>query len=300
MELVSHSVSDSPAVTVLVTIYNREEYLAECVDSVLASTWPDMEVLLVDDRSSDGSLAVAQSFAARDNRVRVFTNESNLGDYPNRMRAARLARGRYLKYVDSDDVIYRHSLRIMVEAMESHPAAALALSHSLPEDERPYPWLLQPAEAWRKEFLGDGCLACGPGGAIIRRDAFLECGGFRDWGVLSDTDMWYRMSARWPIVLLQPGLVWWRRHDRQEYSREGAATEYLERGFALVTESLSSAECPLGEADRADAVARARQHHARRLISLALRRGQPRVALQLMRSSGLASFEMLQGLAAYR
>lgn len=292
--------TEQPLVSVLVTIYNREKYLRECVDSILASTWDNFEVILVDDRSTDGSLAIAEELAAGDERIRVSRNDKNLGDYPNRMRAAELAHGRYIKYVDSDDLIYQHGLRIMVEAMEANRDAALGLGHSLPEDECPYPWKLEPEASWRKEFLGDGCFGCGPSGAIIDRERFFETGGFRDWGVLSDADQWYRMSARWPVLLLPPGLVWWRRHDEQEFTKDSAATVYLERGFQLVVETLSSQESPLPQADRAAALDRAKQHHARRLISLAIRRGQPRLALRLMRQSGLAGVELLQGLAAYR
>ena len=65
----------TPAVSVLVTVYNREAYLATCLDSILASTWQDFEVVVVDDVSKDGSVAVAESYAARDQRVGFFRNE---------------------------------------------------------------------------------------------------------------------------------------------------------------------------------------------------------------------------------
>lgn len=287
-----------PIVSVLVTIYNRERWLEACLDSILASTWQDFEVVVVDDGSQDGSAEIAERYAAMDGRIRFLRNEANLGDYPNRMRAAELARGKYLKYVDSDDLIYPHSLAIMVEAMEAHPEAALGLSHSLPEEEEPYPWCLSPEAAWRKQFLGRGCLSCGPTGAIIRREAFVESGGFRDWGVLNDMDLWYLLSARWPVVLLPPGLVWWRRHEGQEFTRDDAAMVYLERGFALTLETLQRAGCPLSEADRQRAIARARQHHARRLLSLARR--HPLLAWKSYRASGLGMRGLLRGLRQYQ
>ncbi|HVF40550.1 MAG TPA: glycosyltransferase family A protein [Gemmatimonadaceae bacterium] len=303
MGLVAPSVTDAggaPVVSVLVTVFNRESFLPACLDSILASTFDDFEVVVVDDLSTDDSYEVALRYAARDKRISVHRNDRNLGDYPNRMRAAAIARGTYLKYVDSDDVIYPTSLAIMVAAMDANWRAALGMSHSLPEDEKPYPWFLEPAESWRKEFLGDGCLGSGPTGAILRRAAFLDAGGFHDWGVLSDTELWYRMSARWPVVLLPPGLVWWRRHEQQEFSRDDAATTYLEKGFALTMHALSLHECPLTETERQRARERARQHHARRLLSLALLRRRPALALRLMRRGGLTGAEMLQGFRSYR
>jgi glycosyltransferase involved in cell wall biosynthesis len=289
----------APLVSVLMTVYNRERYFAAAVESVLAQTMQDFEVIIVDDLSTDGSAGIAEKYAAGEPRVRFLRNERNLGDYPNRMRAAEQARGRYLKYVDSDDLIYRHSLEIMVEAMQAHPDAALALSHSKPEEERPYPWKLTPAEAWRKQFLERGCLDSGPTGAMIRRDAFFDAGGFHDWGVLSDADLWYRLSARWPVLLLPPGLVWWRRHEGQEFTKNDAAIAYLERGFALGVETLSSAECPLTASERQAALERARQRHARRLLSLATRGGQPAQAWRLFRRSGMGFGNLLRGLRRY-
>jgi glycosyltransferase involved in cell wall biosynthesis len=290
----------APRVSVLVTVYNRENYLAACLDSILASTMRDFEVVVTDDRSTDGSMAIAEHYAALDNRIRVYRNERNVGDYRNRMQAARLARGEYLKYVDSDDLIYQHGLAVMVDAMDRNPDAALGLSHSRPEHDSPYPFRLSPHDAWERQFLGDGSMGCGPTGAIIRREEFFEAGGFGDWGVLSDTDMWYRMSARWPLVLLQPGLVWWRRHEQQEFTRNGAGQTYLESGFRLDVAALNSKDSPLTPGETKSALARAKQHHARRLLALSLKRGNPVMGWRLMNKSGLTFSDMVSGLKPYR
>jgi glycosyltransferase involved in cell wall biosynthesis len=285
----------------LITVYNRERYLAETLSYIGNSSFSDFEVIVVDDHSSDGSLKVAHNAAESDSRIRIFQNKSNLGDYPNRMRAASLARGRYLKYVDSDDLIYQHSLAFMVDSMEKYPQAALGLAHSMPEDKSPYPWCLNSEQAYRKHFLGRGCLSCGPTGAIIRRDAFEEVGGFRgEWGVLSDIDLWYRMAARWSTVLLPPGLVWWRRHEGQEFSLGDADIVYLQCGYQLTTEVLRHYENPLSADDRDQALNRATQHFARKLWSLALRQGKATVALELYRKSELSLTDLAKGIRGYQ
>ncbi len=292
--------TDSPRVSVLVTVYNREAYLEACLQSILASSFADFEVVVVDDRSIDASLDVARKVAATDARIRVSQNERNLGDYPNRMHAAELARGTYIKYVDSDDLIYPHGLAVMVEAMDANPHAALALSHSRPEEIEPYPWQLSPREAWKKQFLGDGCMGCGPSGAIMRRDEFFEVGGFGKWGVLSDTETWFRMSARWPLLLLPPGLVWWRRHEAQEFTKDDAARKYLEDGFAITMKALSSRENPMSADETRAATARARQHHARRLLALSITSGHPVRGFQMWRSSGLGLRDVASGFRSYQ
>jgi glycosyltransferase involved in cell wall biosynthesis len=289
----------SPLVSVLVTVYNREKYLAECLDSILASTYADYEVIVVDDRSSDKSAEIARSFVSRDSRVTFHQNDANLGDYGNRLRAASIAQGKYLKYVDADDLIYPHGLEVMVRAMEANPRAQLGISHSRTEDVKPYPWLLTPHESWHKEFLGDGCMGAGPTGAIIGRDAFREIGGFRSWGVLSDTDLWYRMSRRWPIVLLQPGLVWWRRHEDQEFTRDNAEAIYLERGLQLAVETLTAPDIPLTSEERDLALKRIKHRHARRLLSAAMKGRHRGTAIAIIRRSGLSLFDIIAGLRPY-
>lgn len=293
-------IQSQPIVSVLVTVYNRQSYLQATLDSILASSLRDIEVIVVDDRSTDNSLGVAQAMAARDSRIKVVANERNLGDYGNRMKAAALACGRYLKYVDSDDVIYPHALQVMVDALEQYPDANLGLAHSQSDDVEPFPWRLTPQQAWQKQFLGRGCLSCGPTGAIIRRNAFEAIGGFREeWRVLSDIDLWLRLSAHAPVVLVPPGLVWWRRHEGQEFRSGTADMFYLEYGHRLGVEALKSPSCPLGAVELKHAVGRLNQHHARRLISLAIRKRQPFAALRLYRRSTLTLPELLSGFCKY-
>ncbi|MBC7968281.1 MAG: glycosyltransferase family 2 protein [Fuerstia sp.] len=289
-----------PRVSVLVTVYNREAYLAQTLHSILASSLRDFEVIVVDDCSRDQSAAIAENISAEDQRVRVVRNETNLGDYGNRMKAASLACGTYLKYVDSDDLIYPHTLNVMVDAMERNNSVALALSHSLPEDEEPYPWILTPTESFRKHFLGRGCFSCGPTGAIIRRSAFEEVGGFRkEWRVLSDIDLWLRLGACWPVALLPPGLVWWRRHEGQEFSSSGADLTYLELGYELGQQSLQDVKCPLPDVERKTVTRRLRQHYARRLMALAIRKGQIRLAMKLFKKSDLTAMDLMRGFRKY-
>ena len=116
-----------PIVSVLMTAYNREKYLADAVESVLKSTFTDFEIIIVDDCSTDKTSEIAQSLQVKDARVRYIRNEKNLGDYPNRNKAASLARGKYLKYIDSDDAIYPWGLEWMVKMMESFPEAGWGL-----------------------------------------------------------------------------------------------------------------------------------------------------------------------------
>jgi glycosyltransferase involved in cell wall biosynthesis len=137
-------------VSVLMTAYNREKYIAEAIESVLASSFKDFELIIVDDCSKDHTVEIARRYTS-DPRVQVHVNEKNLGDYPNRNRAASFARGKYLKYLDSDDVIYPHGLEVMVSSMERFPEAVLGLIRS-PRNDAPDPAQLSPKEAYVERF----------------------------------------------------------------------------------------------------------------------------------------------------
>src|SRR6266404_3983608 len=115
-----------PTVSVLTTAYNREKYIAQAIESVLASSFKDFELIIVDDCSKDHTVEIARRYTG-DSRVQIHVNERNLGQFQNRNHAASLARGKYLKYLDSDDFIYPHGVAVMVDAMERFPDAALAL-----------------------------------------------------------------------------------------------------------------------------------------------------------------------------
>src|SRR5450631_849992 len=111
----------NPLVSVLMTAFNREKLIGQAIESVLASTYSDLELIVVDDGSSDSTVEIAKDYAAKDDRIKVFINEKNLGDYPNRNRAASHAKGKYIKFVDSDDKLFDFSLEYCVSQMEKYP-----------------------------------------------------------------------------------------------------------------------------------------------------------------------------------
>jgi glycosyltransferase involved in cell wall biosynthesis len=288
----------NPVVSILVTVYNREAYLEACLDSILASTFQDFEVVVVDDVSQDGSVRIAEDYAARDPRIRFYRNEKNQGDYPNRNRAAELATGRYLKYVDADDMIYGHSLQVMVEAMERFPDAALGLSWNVLDPPIPYPFQWSAVETHAAHFLGRSPLGVGPSAAIIRRDAFESVGGFSGRQFVGDTELWMKLTSRWPMVSLPPALVWWRRHEGQQMAMEEARPEILTARFHLQCSALKDGGVLSPEQTDA-AGARLRQHYARRILALALRKRKPALAWRLFQQSGMGMGDLLRGLGRY-
>ncbi len=238
----------TPRISVLMTSYNREDYIADAIESVLAQSVTDLELIVCDDQSSDGTVGIINDYARRDPRVRVSINERNLGDYGNRRHAASLARGRFLKYHDSDDIMYRHCLETMVEPLEAEPRAAFALSGPRNWPGGPCPMLLTPRLAYEREFLGSGLFQQGPASALFRADAFRALGGFPDVAYAGDYLFWLRVCASVNVLLVPGDLFYYRVHAGQEVAKPASVAAYA-RATADAWRMLNSAECPLqGEA----------------------------------------------------
>lgn len=119
-------------------------------------------------------------------------------------------------------------------------------------------------------------------------------------GVASDIDLWFRLGALWDTVLMQPSLIWWRRHEGQAFSALSAEIDYIKGEFTIVCDALTASECPLGETDRLSAIARMKRNTARRLLRLAVKRKQPLTAFRLIKQMGLSAKDLLAGCMGYR
>ena len=285
-----------PIVSILTTVYNREKYIAECIESVLASTYHDWEMIIVDDCSSDNSVAIAREYEKKDARIKVFVNETNLGDYPNRNKAASLATGKYIKYLDADDLIYPHGLEIMVTTMEKFPEAALGISQEVYEDYLPYPFLMLPHETFNREFLMRGVLGAPPTNTIIRRDIFENNGCFSGIRYSGDTEMWLKLAFKYPIVKMVPGLTYWRRHEGQEYALGLKSNSYLIQNYKLKVESLQNPSCPLSQDERQKALKKIKYRHARNIINLSIIQRKPLNALKTIKETNFSFIDVLKGL----
>lgn len=104
-----------PLVSVIVPIWNGEKYLAQCVESVLGQSLRDMEIILIDDGSTDGTWALMEQLARSDERIRTLRQE-NAGVSEARNAGIEMSRGRYIRFVDADDLLPEDSMRLLVEA----------------------------------------------------------------------------------------------------------------------------------------------------------------------------------------
>jgi glycosyltransferase involved in cell wall biosynthesis len=275
----------TPLVSVLMTAYNCEKFITQAIKSVIQNVYQNWELIIVDDCSTDRSFEIVTALQKEDSRIKIFRNQDNLGDYPNRNKAASLAQGKYIKYVDADDMIYPYGLEIMVRTMEQYPEAALGISQEVEEDFDPYPFLLNPEECYRRQFIKKGVLDLGPTGTIIRRDAFLSAGGFSGARHIGDVELWLKLAARQPVVKIQPGLVFWRRHPGQEIETELKNPKIYAIRFNHAISTLHQEGCPLPEADILLAERKIKKRHARLILHFLFRKGNLKKSFVILKDS---------------
>lgn len=237
-----------PLVSILMTAYNREKYIAQAIESILTSTYKNFELIIVDDCSKDKTVEIAKGYAQKDSRIKVYINEKNLGDYPNRNKAASYANGKYLKYVDSDDVMYPHCLDVMTACMEKFPEAAFGLS-SVADIDKPYPYCISPREIFLETFKRYGHFYRAPGSSIIKKEIFDKTGGFSGIRQVGDFEFWMKISLHHSMVKMPVDLYWSRLHSDQE-SKVNSEKEKQKLILELIKKIFAQEKVPLDEEEK--------------------------------------------------
>jgi len=220
-----------PKVSVCIDVYNYADFLPKAIESVLAQTLRDLEVIVVDDCSTDDSYAVACRYAKQDARVRVQRNPANLGMVKNRNACLKLARGEFVKFVHADDYLCTpDALAKMVARMEANPAttlvacamqyvrkdgSALERSPSYFSEKR----LLAGTTIISRCLLEQKNLIGGPSATMFRRDRAGR--GFdENYFHAADLEMWFHLLEQGCFGYVDEPLVAYRWHERQQTEKD--------------------------------------------------------------------------------
>jgi len=194
-----------PEVSVIIPTYNRREFLREALTSVLAQTYHDFELIVVDDGSDDDTAAVVQEFAG----VR-YVFQPNHGVSAARNRGVALSSGALLAFLDSDDLWQPRKLEQQVAFFSAHPHARICQTEEL--------WLrhgvrVNPHAKHRKaggDIFARSLALClvSPSAVMLRRELFEQVGGFDETlPACEDYDLWLRIAATEPVYLIETPLV---------------------------------------------------------------------------------------------
>ena len=222
----------SPKVTVIVPNYNHEAFLEQRLRSVLAQTYTDLEVLYLDDASTDGSNAVARRFE-KDPRLRLILNQTNSGSpFKQWNKGIREARGEYIWIAESDDYADPRLLETLVAELERNPQVGLAYCQSLVVDAenttlfRLDKWTDElDAVRWQQNFVNRGRDECRDylvvkntiqnASAVVFRKKVYEAAGGADesYRTCADWLLWAKMLMGSDVAFVAQTFNYFRRHS---------------------------------------------------------------------------------------
>lgn len=220
---------NTPAISVAMSVYNGERFLEEAIASVLAQTFAQFELLILDDGSRDSTRAIIETHAARDSRVRPIIRE-NRGLIASLNQLVAESRAPLVARMDADDICLPQRFARQVEFLDGHPEYGVIGSWCEDIDENGRPW--PAATTHRHPTDHEGFLAaielgrpllCHPA-VMFRRDLVLSVGGYHAaFRHCEDLDLWLRLASITRIASLPEQLVKYRHYDEQVSSRH--ATE---------------------------------------------------------------------------
>lgn len=210
----------SYSVSVIIPTYNRLAWLKEAVESVLSQTYPPLELMVVDDGSTDGTLDWLKNHPAKTLRYFAIPNS---GPGVARNKAAALAQGEWLAFLDSDDYWLPQKLEAEIKYLKSHPDCQVIQSEEI--------WIrrgqrVNPKQKHQKPsgniFLPSLklCLVS-PSAVLLKKDLFEKLGGFDpNFWVCEDYELWLRLSLQAEVMTLPEALVVKRGGHEDQLSRK--------------------------------------------------------------------------------
>ena len=223
----------TPETSVLMSVYNDEQYLKESVDSVLNQSFDDFEFIIIDDCSTDGSLEILESY--KDARIRLIRNRENLGLTKSLNIAISEARGNYLARQDADDISLPDRFKAQFDYLESFPEVALVGGQPLVINEqgqalkgtvlttRPTdPWAIRWFCQYENPFVHSS--------VMMRKEIIVEefKGYNEQFRTNQDYELWSRLAFRYPCVNLKIPVVKLRKHTASisaNYSSKGLSNK---------------------------------------------------------------------------
>lgn len=222
---------EGPRVSVITPVYNGQEHLAACIESVLAQTYSNFEYIIINNCSSDQTLDIANRYAGRDSRIQVISNPTllNVVDSHNRAFSVAPPDSKYIKIVGADDWLFPNCLSEMVRLAEAYPTVGMVTSYVLVGskiawDGIPFPsTFVKGRDICRMRLLDQVFVFGGPSASLLRTSAVKEHLPFYTVGNYhGDNDAYLRLLQRYDFSFSHQVLSYIRRDE------DSRTTHYLE------------------------------------------------------------------------
>ena len=192
-----------PLVTIVTPCLNMESYIARTIDSVLSQDYPNLEYILVDGGSTDGTGGMIREYLAKNpERMRLIV-EPDGGAAEALEKGLAAANGEVFAYINADDTYFPGALRTAVHWLESNPLMAGVYGNAYWIDDEDKRIDGYPTEPFQKETLGHSCYICQPT-CFLRTGILRELGGFNtQYQVAFDYELWLRLAQRHELLKLR-------------------------------------------------------------------------------------------------
>jgi glycosyltransferase involved in cell wall biosynthesis len=234
-----------PLFTVATITYNSGKWVRQAIESVLASSFTDFEFLISDDCSTDDTWTIIQQY--KDPRIRVWRNEKNIGEYPNRNKVLNEAKGKYVLYIDGDDILYKDSLSEYSKFANAFPGAAGIWGvYPVYFDFVAFPYLFKPDQLTALNFLSTyPVTAVGFAESVFGVKELKQLGGFDERFAIGDTYMKRKFSCFYNVLLVTAGHAFWRQYPEQASNKVRSFYRNLIETYTIDKELLYSEFIPI-------------------------------------------------------
>jgi glycosyltransferase involved in cell wall biosynthesis len=224
----------APLVSAIITTYNYAHFLPSAIEGALAQTYPNVEIVVVDDGSTDDTRAVVSRYAAAGVHYRY---QPNMGAAAARNHGLAVTTGPLVAFCDADDAWIPHKLACQFAHLQRHPDIALVTAHAYACDEAMEPLSIVHAARGASEDVFEALLVrnvvLNPTCVLAHREALEAIGGFSDLPRWEDWDTWIRLARRHRVGFIDEPLAYVRRHDaslspidgRRRFELDGAILE---------------------------------------------------------------------------
>jgi glycosyltransferase involved in cell wall biosynthesis len=218
-----------PLISILIPVYNGARFLRETLESVIHQTYPALDIIAVDDGSTDSSPDILRTFP----QIRYF-HQPNQGVAQARNHALRQANGRYIALIDQDDLWPREKLETQAAFLEAHPEIAYVIGH-----ERTFLSPGVPPATWMtKQFLEESRPGYLTGTLLARREIFEKVGSFDTGYRTSDDFDWFTRAQDMGVPMrVLPDVALYKRHHQQNLSHE--TKSLVDERFAILRSQIA-------------------------------------------------------------
>jgi|LauGreDrversion4_2_1035121.scaffolds.fasta_scaffold10683_3 glycosyltransferase involved in cell wall biosynthesis len=254
---------EQPLFTVATITYNSGKWVRQAIESVLSSSFTDFEYIIVDDCSSDDTWEIVQRY--QDSRIVALRNEFNLREYPNRNKVLQHAKGKYILYIDGDDILYKHTLRNLSEYIMAFPEAEMIWGVLPPlNDYAVLPYLFDSIQTVK--LISDTYNHIGVIGfteTLFLVKVLRNNGGFSEDFIMGDIYIRKKLALTCKVLFVPLGFAYWRKSNSQASSRLNKNHLGLLEGTKIELIMIRDQQNPLSEIEKKEMESRIKSNFLR-------------------------------------